>query len=172
VTRSRRLRTGAVVLCTLPLVLAGCGDSFGTELEADAEVNVESVELLPQVLFPGGGTVSECPSPDDATPKNTAGDVPQAVCVTVVNAGDANASFTLNVDVQTRDDEPVVLSSVTLTTPVIAPGATGSVAVAAPGADKVIDGFADGQEEAQKAQGLVESDDVALKVTAITRTAA
>jgi predicted small secreted protein len=173
VTGPRRSRAVWAALLLAPLVLAGCGESFGTDIEEQAQASVESAELLPQTLFPGGGAVSECPEPLKDAPKNTAGGVPQAVCVTVENAGPERASFTLNVEVRSRDDDPlVVLSTVTLTTPPIEPGATGSVAVAAPGAEKVIDDFADGQQQAQEAQGLIPSDDVALEVTTITRAAA
>jgi predicted small secreted protein len=160
------------MLLVAPLILAGCGESFGTDIEEQAQAVVDAAELLPQTLFPGGGTVAECPEPPKDAPKNTTGGVPQAVCVTVENAGTDRAAFTLTVDVRTRDDEPVVLSTVTLTTPAIEPGATGSVAVAAPGAEKVLDDFADGQQQAQEAQGLVVADDVALEVTSITRAAA
>jgi hypothetical protein len=44
--------------------------------------------------------------------------------------------------------------------------------VAAPGSERVVDGYADGQKEAQETAGLVPADDVELAITNATRVAA
>ena len=167
--RSHR-RTLGVAAMTVAAVLALTGCS-ATGVPADLKV-VTSAELLPQTLFPTGGTVAECPVVAEDAPKDTVGGVPKAVCITVENTGDDRAVYTVNVDVQTRDDEPITISQVALTTQPIEPGASGSVAAAAPGAEKVIDEYADGQKEAQEAAGLFPAEEVQVRVTNVVRTAA
>jgi hypothetical protein len=164
--RGRTLITA--VLLGASLVLAGCSQG-----PAEPQEDVESLELLPQSLFPGGGNVTQCPEQPDGAPKDTTGTVPKAVCLTVINSGDDRAVYTVNVDVRTRDeDNPVVISQVVLTTPAVEAGATGAVAIAAPGTERVIDEYAEGQQEAQEAAGLVPADDVELAVVSATRTPA
>jgi hypothetical protein len=160
-------RTLGVVLVAAwgAFALTGCS---ATGVPADVAVVQEAV-LLPQTLFPGGGTVTECPVPAADAPKDSVGGVPKAVCVTVENTGSDRAVYTVNAEVQTRDDEPIVLSQVTITTQPIEPGAEGSAAVAAPGTEKVIDEYAEGQKEAQQAAGLYASDDVQILISSVNR---
>lgn len=155
----------AAALGVSALALAGCS-ATGTPTDLKP---VTSAELLPQTLFPGGGNVAECPAVPEGAPTDTVGGIAKAVCITVDNSGSDRAVFTVNVDVQTRDDEPVSISQVTLTTQPIEPGATGAVAVAAPGGERVIDKYGDGQKDAQQAAGFYSIDDVQLQVTNVVR---
>jgi hypothetical protein len=164
--RSPRRTLGVVVVaCAGVIALAGCS---ADGVPPDIAVVQEAV-LLPQTLFPGGGTVSECPTAPEDAPKDTVGGIAKAVCITVENTGDDRAVFTVDAVVQSRDDEPTTLSQVTITTQPIEPGAEGSAAVAAPGAEKVIDEYADGQEDAQKAAGLYAADDVQILINSVNR---
>jgi hypothetical protein len=130
---------------------------------------VQEAVLLPQTLFPGGGVVAECPELPEDSPKDSVGGVPKAVCITVKNTGEDRAVFTVNAEVQTRDDEPIALAPVTITTQPIEPGAEGSAAAAAPGAEKAIDEYAKGQKESQQAAGFYSADDVQILIRSVTR---
>jgi hypothetical protein len=160
-------RTFGVVLAAVAglFALSACS---ADGVPADIAVVQEAV-LLPQTLFPGGGVVTECPEPPKDAPKDSVGGVPKAVCITVENTGDDRAVYTVNAEVQTRDDEPITLAPVTITTQPIEPGAVGSAAAAAPGSEKAIDEYADGQKEAQQASGLYASDDVQILIRSVTR---
>jgi hypothetical protein len=163
-------RTAGVLVAAMAAVIAVSGCS-ATGVPADIAVVQEAV-LLPQTLFPGGGTVTECPELPKDAPKDTAGGIPKAICVTVENTGDDRAVYTVNAEVQTRDEEPVTLSQVTITTQPIEPGAEGSAAAAAPGTEKVIDEYADDQKEAQQASGLYAADDIQILIRSVTRQSA
>jgi len=165
----RRARTSVLLLSATAIALGGaaCSDDSGSEVD-----DVTKVALLPQFLFPNGGAVTECPEPAADAPEDTTGTIPKAVCVEVENSTTQTVSYTLTVDVveDGADEGTPPIATVTLTTPPVAAGAVGVVAVAAPNTERVIDAYAEGQKDAQQAQGLVPANDVDLKVTSIVRT--
>jgi hypothetical protein len=165
----RRTRTAVLTLAAIAITMgaAACSDDSASEVD-----DVTKVALLPQVLFPNGGAVTECPEPAADAPEDTTGTIPKAVCIEVENSTEQTVSYTLTVDAveDGAEDGAPPIATVTLTTPPVAPGALGAVAVAAPNTERVIDAYADGQEDAQQAQGLVVANDVDLKVTSVVRT--